>query len=273
MSAPTSPAADLFLDVRGIHKRFGENVVLSGVDLAVPRGSVITVLGKSGTGKSVFLKCLAGIVRPDAGEIRFDGHLLNAHDADARAEFRRRCSYLFQSNALLDSLTALENVALPLEQTTQIPNKEIRKRSLEALQQLDLEKHRGRFPSQLSGGMQKRLALARAIVTRPELVLFDEPTAGLDPIRRNAVFEMIVKYQRQFGFTAVLVTHDLPEALAASDQVALLDGGRMQFQGTPEAFNQSANPMVRAFRDSAGSLRENIAALRRGEIVSSEEDL
>ncbi len=272
MSAPDT-AIDLFLDVRGLHKRFGDNIVLAGVDLAVPRGSVITVLGKSGTGKSVFLKCLAGIVRPDGGKICFDGHSLNAINAAARAEFRRRCSYLFQSNALLDSLTALENVALPLEQTTQIPNREIRKRSLEALHQLELEKHRDRYPSQLSGGMQKRLALARAIVTRPELVLFDEPTAGLDPIRRNGVFEMIVKYQRQFGFTAVLVTHDLPEALVASDQVALLDGGRMQFQGTPEAFNLCADPTVRAFRDSAGALRDTIAALRRGETVTSKEDL
>lgn len=269
----TTATTELFLDVRGLHKRFGENVVLAGVDLAVPRGSVVTVLGKSGTGKSVFLKCLAGIVRPDDGAIRFDGQTLDAGHAESRAEFRRRCSYLFQSNALLDSLNALENVALPLEQTTQIPNREIRERALEALRQLDLEKHRDRYPSQLSGGMQKRLALARAIVTRPELVLFDEPTAGLDPIRRNGVFEMIVKYRKQFGFTAVVVTHDLPEALAASDQVALLDGGIMQFQGTPEAFGASDNPMVRAFRDSAASLRDTIAALRRGEIVSSKEDL
>jgi phospholipid/cholesterol/gamma-HCH transport system ATP-binding protein len=272
VSAPT-PDLDLFLDIRGVHKRFGDNVVLAGIDLAVPRGSVITVLGKSGTGKSVFLKCLAGIVRPDAGEICFDGHALNAANAAARVEFRRRCSYLFQSNALLDSLTALENVALPLEQTTQIPNREIRERCLEALRQLDLEKHRDSYPSQLSGGMQKRLALARAIVTRPELVLFDEPTAGLDPIRRNHVFEMIVKYQRQFGFTAVLVTHDLPEALVASDQVALLDAGRMQFQGTPEAFRLSENPMVCAFRDSSHALRDTVAALRRGETVTTEEEL
>jgi phospholipid/cholesterol/gamma-HCH transport system ATP-binding protein len=269
----STTAPDLFLDVRGIHKRFDDNLVLSGVDLAVPRGTVFTVLGKSGPGKSVFLKCLAGIICPDQGEICFDGHPLDALNATARAEFRRRCSYLFQSNALLDSLTALENVALPLEQTTQIPNREIRKRSLEALHQLDLDKHSDRYPGQLSGGMQKRLALARAIVTRPELVLFDEPTAGLDPLRRNGVFEMIVKYQRQFGFTAVLVTHDLPEALAASDQVALLDGGRMQFQGTPEAFGRSSNPMVRAFRDSESTLRKNIEALRRGETVTTEDDL
>lgn len=272
MSA-SEKSPDLFLDVRGLRKRFADHVVLAGVDLAVHRGTVVTVLGKSGTGKSVFLKCLAGIVRPDSGRICFDGHILNAVNAAGRAEFRRRCSYLFQGNALLDSLTALENVALPLEQTTQMPNREIRERSLEALRQLDLEKHRDRYPSQLSGGMQKRLALARAIVTRPEIVLFDEPTAGLDPVRRNGVFEMIVKYQRQFGFTAVLVTHDLPEALVASDQVALLSGGMMRFQGTPEAFNASDDPIVRSFRDSAGALRESIAALRRGEALATEDDL
>ena len=269
----TGNPTDLFLDVRGVSKRFGENVVLVSVDLAVPRGSVVTVLGKSGTGKSVFLKCLAGIVTPDQGEIRFDGRPLNAGDAACRAEFRSRCSYLFQSNALLDSLTVLENVALPLEVTTQMPNREIRVRCLEALRQLDLEKHRDRYPGQLSGGMQKRLALARAIVTRPELVLFDEPTAGLDPLRRNGVFEMIVKYQRQFGFTAVLVTHDLPEALVSSDQVALLDGGHMRFQGTPAEFNASDDPTVRSFRDSAGELRDTIAALRRGEITQNRNDL
>jgi phospholipid/cholesterol/gamma-HCH transport system ATP-binding protein len=264
---------DLFLDVRGVQKRFGDNRVLTGVDLAVPRGAIVTVLGKSGTGKSVFLKCLAGIVQPEVGEICFEGHPLDAHDAVARAEFRRRCSYLFQGNALLDSLTALENVALPLEATTQVPNREIRTRSLEALRQLDLEKQRDRFPAQLSGGMQKRLALARAIVTRPELVLFDEPTAGLDPLRRNSVFEMIVKYQRQFGFTAVLVTHDLPEALEASDQVALLDRGRMQFQGTPAEFTTSVDPIVSAFRDSPGALRATLAAIRRGESLPNSDDI
>ena len=269
----TAATTEFLLDVRGVAKRFGDNCVLAGADLLVTRGSVVTVLGKSGTGKSVFLKCLAGIVTPDAGEIRFDGRVLNADSAAARAEFRRRCSYLFQSNALFDSLTVLENVALPLEQTTQVPNAEIRDRCLEALRQLELERFRDQHPGQLSGGMLKRVALARAIVTRPELVLFDEPTAGLDPLRRNAVFEMVAKYQRQFGFTAVLVTHDVPEALAVSDRVALLDSGQMRFQGTPEAFATSDDPAVRAFRDSAGALRDTIAALRRGEPVPLEEKL
>ena len=256
---------DLILRIEGLYKRFGDNLVLAGAGLEVPRGSVVTVLGGSGAGKSVFLKCLAGVEQPDAGEILFDGKPLTP---SGRAAFRSRCSFLFQSNALFDSLTALENVALPLEQTTDLAANEITARSMEALKQLELEVHRDRYPSQLSGGMQKRLALARAIVTRPELVLFDEPTAGLDPLRRNAVFTMIAKYQRQFSFTAVIVTHDVPEGLAASDQVALLDKGRMCFQGTPAEFATSTNPVVSSFRDSAAALDQSLAAIRRGESPS-----
>lgn len=260
MSMEDSPAP--LLAIRGVKKRFGEQVVLSGASLEVRRGQVVTVLGRSGTGKSVLLKCLAGIETPDEGEIFFDGRDLLGGDARTRADFRRRCSYLFQSNALLDSLTALENVALPLEQTTDLPEAEVLKRSLEALRQLELEAFAQRYPGQMSGGMQKRLALARAIVTRPELVLFDEPTAGLDPQRRNAVFSMIVKYQRQFGFTAVIVTHDVAEVLVISDHVALLDGGTMRFAGTPETFAQSADPVVTDFRDSPAALRAIVDGLR-----------
>ena len=261
----------LFLDVRGISLAFDGQSVLTGVDLAVPRGTVVSVLGKSGTGKSVFLRCLAGLLIPDAGEIRFDQHRLHAGDPAARTEFRRRCSYLFQHNALLDSLTAHENVALPLEQTTRLPDKEINERARTALENLELEKFRDHYPAQLSGGMQKRLALARALVTRPEIVLFDEPTAGLDPLRRNVIFEMIARYQRAFGFTAVVVTHDVPEALVASDRVALLDEGRIRFCGTPQAFVASADPIVKAFRDSAGTLRDKIAALSPGSRAPVEE--
>lgn len=265
-----SDATSSFLKITGLEKRFGDNAVLTGASLDVPRGSLVTVLGRSGTGKSVLLKCLAGVMQADAGEILFDGKSLA--DRAAQKDFRQRCSVLFQSNALFDSLTALENVALPLEQTSNLSDKEIRARSLEALKQLELEGHENHYPSEMSGGMQKRLALARAIVTRPELVLFDEPTAGLDPLRRNAVFTMIAKYQRQFHFTALVVTHDLAEALVASDHVAMLDGGRMCFQGTPTEFAASTDPVVRGFRDSEASLRETLAVIRRGETIQPEED-
>ena len=264
-------ADDFLLKVENLHKRFGTNAVLTGASLDVPRGSLIAVLGRSGAGKSVFLKCLADVIEPDSGTISFDGHVLTKDQPGARAEFRRRCSFLFQSNALFDSLTALENVALPLEQTTSLPDKDVITRSMEALKQLELDAHADRYPSQLSGGMQKRLALARAIVTNPELVLFDEPTAGLDPLRRNAVFTMIAKYQRQFGFTALVVTHDVPEALVASDRVALLDSGVMCFQGTPAEFATSTNTIVRDFRDSEASLTAALGSIRRGETIQSED--
>lgn len=255
---------NLLLQVRGVKKQFADHVVLSGADLDVPRGTLVTVLGRSGTGKSVLLKCLADVMPADSGEIFFDGQPLTGGTSEVRADFRKRCSFLFQSNALFDSLTALENVALPLEQTTRLSNSEIQARSVEALKQLELEAHQDHYPSQLSGGMQKRLALARAIVTRPELVLFDEPTAGLDPLRRNAVFLMIAKYQRQFGFTAVIVTHDVTEALVASDRVALLDRGQMHFQGTPAEFSASADEVVTSFRDSATHLGSSLASIRLG---------
>ncbi len=246
--------------------RFGEHVVLNGVSFGVQQGSVFTVLGPSGAGKSVLLKCLANVVKPEAGEIRFDGQVLGHNNSKPHADFRRRCSFLFQSNALFDSLTALENVALPLEQTTDLKNHEIRKRCFEALKQLEIHDYADHYPSQLSGGMQKRLALARAIVTRPELVFFDEPTAGLDPLRRNAVFTMIAKYQRQFGFTALIVTHDVVEALVASDRVALLDKGRICFEGTPSEFSDSNHPVVSAFRDSAEALGTSLASIRNGDL-------
>lgn len=250
------------LHVEGLEKAFGEKSVLRGVNLAVPRGSVFTVLGPSGTGKSVFLKCIADILQPDAGRICFDGHELGTQKSAARANFRQRCSFLFQSNALFDSLTALENVALPLEQTTDLRKPEILDRCRDALRQLEMEDFIHHYPAQLSGGMQKRLALARAIVTKPELVLFDEPTAGLDPLRRNAVFAMIAKYQRHFHFTALIVTHDVPEALAASDRVALLNQGKIAFSGTPGDFSKSTDPVVSLFRDSTQALEKTLAGIR-----------
>jgi phospholipid/cholesterol/gamma-HCH transport system ATP-binding protein len=259
MIAPMQP----LLTVRSLAKEFGGRPVLAGVDLTVPRGSLVSVLGRSGAGKSVLLKCLAGIVEPDAGEIAFAGRRLGATTAD-RAEFRRRTSYLFQGNALFDSLTARDNVALPLVLTTRIAPAEIERRSLEALRRLGLADFASHHPGQLSGGMQKRLALARALVTAPELVLFDEPTAGLDPLGRNAVFEMIARYRREFGFTAVVVTHDVSEALAASDRVALLEGGVMRLEGAPREFLAATDPRVSALRDSHDALLARLAEIEAG---------
>jgi len=254
----------MLLEVQGLKKGFGRRKVLTGVGIAVSRGSIFTVLGPSGAGKSVLLKCIANIEQADEGTITFDGRILDFRHRAIRHAFHRRCSFLFQGNALFDSLTALQNVALPLEQTTNLSRREIQHRAMEALAQLELQDHGGHYPAMLSGGMQKRLALARAIVTQPEMVLFDEPTAGLDPLRRNAVFGMIAKYQVVFGFTALIVTHDVVEALAVSNTVALLSHGEICFCGTPEEFSASRHPVVDAFRDSAQALRATVGALRKG---------
>jgi phospholipid/cholesterol/gamma-HCH transport system ATP-binding protein len=256
MPAPAAPT----LSIEGIKKNFNGREVLRGVDFTVPRGSIFTVLGPSGAGKSVLLKCIADIVTPDAGRISFEGRPLADHSV--RVDFRRRCGFLFQGNALFDSLTCIQNVALPLEQTTTLHKTEIHRRAHEALRQLEMDDFADHYPGQLSGGMQKRLALARAIVAQPEIVLFDEPTAGLDPLRRNAVFSMIAKYQRRFGFTALVVTHDVPEALAASDCVALLNQGRICFEGTPAEFESSTEQVVAMFRDSVQALGESLSAIR-----------
>lgn len=250
------------LEARGLKKHFDDAEVLKGVDLAVPAGSVTCVVGKSGTGKSVFLKCLGGILKPDAGEILFDGNQMRADDRDTQVEFRKRCSYLFQSNALLDSLTVLENVALPLEQTSRLSRREFTQRAMGVLAQLELDTSRDKYPSELSGGMQKRVALARALVSRPQLVLFDEPTAGLDPLRRNSVFSMIARYQRALGFTAVVVTHDMDEALVVADRIAFLEAGSIHFQGTPDQFVGCDDDSVKSFRDSVQNLRDEIASVR-----------
>ena len=263
-SISSAQESGAILHVDGLSKSFGARNVLRGIGFSVARGSVFTVLGPSGAGKSVLLKCIANIEEPDAGRIHFDGRAMDFRRKESRQEFHRRCSFLFQGNALFDSLTCLENVALPLEQTTALLRSEIHERCMEALEQLELEEHANHYPSMLSGGMQKRLALARAIVTRPEMVFFDEPTAGLDPLRRNAVFAMIAKYQKVFGFTALIVTHDVPEALEASCVVALLYHGEICFCGTPGEFRSSPNPVVASFRDSSNALRTTLASVRRG---------
>lgn len=261
------------LKVEDLSKGFNGRTILRGIGFEVQRGCIFTVLGPSGAGKSVLLKCLADVEQADTGKIFFDGRQMNFRHAASRRAFHRRCSFLFQGNALFDSLTALQNAALPLEQTTSLGRSEIRKRAWEALEQLELHEHADHYPSMLSGGMQKRLALARAIVTRPELVFFDEPTAGLDPLRRNAVFTMIAKYQALFGFTALIVTHDVAEALEASSVVALLYHGEICFSGKPEEFAVSDHPVVRSFRDSPQALRSALDVVRRGGEIREEEEL
>ncbi len=235
------------IEFRQVFKSFGSNAVLKGVDLKIFKGQVTTIIGKSGIGKSVLLKHIIGLLEPDAGTIFFYGRPLEAMSASERRELKGKLSYMFQGTALFDSMTVYENIALPLAEKRRYPKAEIRKRVREKLEQLDLVGLENKYPSQLSGGMKKRVAMARALITEPEIVLFDEPTTGLDPIRKNAAHNMIADYQRRFGFTGVLVSHDIPDVFRISQRVAMLDDGKIIFEGSPEQLRESDNPVIRAF--------------------------
>jgi len=240
-----------FIRIDKLSKSFGENHVIRGVDLDINRGEILTLIGKSGVGKSILLKLLINLIEPDSGRILFEGRPLDALTKAERKAFQKKMSYVFQGTALLDSLTVFENIALPLQERRGASREEIRRRVREKLQQLDLVDIEEKYPSQLSGGMKKRVALARALVTEPEVVLFDEPTTGLDPIRKHAVHRLITDYQKKFGFTAVLVSHEIPDVFYISQRIAMIDEGRIVFAGTPEELRQSANPVVRQFVDAA----------------------
>ena len=230
-----------------VYKSFGDNAVLKGVDLSIYQGQVTAIIGKSGIGKSVLLKHIIGLLEPDAGEILFQGQSLNSMHRSERRALKMKFSYMFQGTALFDSMTVYDNVALPLKEKGSEPFKAIERRVREKLAQLDLVGIEGKYPSQLSGGMKKRVAMARALVTDPQIVLFDEPTTGLDPIRKNAAHAMIAEYQKTFGFTGVMVSHEIPDVFFISQRIAMLDRGQIIFQGSPQEIQSSTVPVIRQF--------------------------
>ena len=235
------------IQLNDIHKTFGANKVLDGVMLSIYQGEITTIIGKSGGGKSVLLKHIIGLLEPDSGQILFNGQPLSGMKRPERKTLKRKFSYMFQGNALFDSLTVCENVALPLKETTSLPDREIRRRAAEKMAHLDIQGIEDKYPSQLSGGMKKRVALARALMTDPEIILFDEPTTGLDPIRKNAVLSMISDYQKKFGFTGVVVSHEIPDIFYISQRIAMLNDGRILFEGGPDEIQRSAVPEIRNF--------------------------
>lgn len=249
------------VEFRGVSKSFGSKVVLDKVDLQIYAGQVTTIIGKSGVGKSVLLKHIVGLIKPDAGQVLYQGRDLATMSREERSEFKRRCSYMFQNNALFDSLTVFENVALPLREKTRLSEAEIRQRVMARIESLELTEVPNKYPSQISGGMQKRVALARALITDPAMVLFDEPTTGLDPIRKNAVLSMIAHYQKRFGFTAILVSHDIPDVFYISNRVAILYEGTFVFQGPPTQLEQLDHPVIKEFSDSQQALKDELTGL------------
>jgi len=242
-------------------KRFGNNSVLDGINLSIFKGEITSIVGKSGAGKSVLLKHVIGLMEPDSGQVLFEGQSLELMKKAERKALKRKFSYLFQDTALFDFLTVYENIALPLKERTSLPKAEIQRRVRDMMHQLDLHKIDLSYPSQLSGGMKKRVALARALVTNPEIVLFDEPTTGLDPIRKNAVHSMISDYQKRFGFTAIIVSHEIPDVFFISQRVAMIDSGKILFEGTAEGIQEVMDPVVKNFIQGLESPHDDLTGI------------
>jgi phospholipid/cholesterol/gamma-HCH transport system ATP-binding protein len=235
------------IEFQNVSKKFGATQVLKDANLSIYSGEIITIMGKSGVGKSVLLKHIIGLLEQDSGKILFRGKPVSEMKKAERKALKNKFSYMFQGTALFDSMTVFENIALPLRERTSLRSAEIKRKVREKMDHLDLYDIDDKFPSQLSGGMKKRVALARALVTEPEIVLFDEPTTGLDPIRKNAVHDMISEYQKKFGFTGVIVSHEIPDIFYISNRIAMIDEGRIIFQGTPEEIRKVSNPVVQQF--------------------------
>ena len=246
-SAGSAGAATPFFDVCDLHKAFGSNRVLRGVDLRVPRGEVVTVLGGSGSGKSVLLKHLVGLLRADAGEIRIEGRDVTRLRESEWIEERKHVGYVFQGAALFDSLSVYENIAYPLREHLDLDEEQVARRVAECLEAVGLPGIEARMPAQLSGGMRKRVGVARAIALEPRAILYDEPTTGLDPGNSRRVGRMIRDLQRRLDVTSVVVTHDTALCLAVSDRVALLRGGRVVEAGSAERLRGGGLPRIRAF--------------------------
>jgi phospholipid/cholesterol/gamma-HCH transport system ATP-binding protein len=240
------------LALREVHKSFGAQHVVNGISLTVIRGETLTVLGRSGTGKSVLLKLIIGLEQPDAGSIAIEGQEIAGLRITEMNRLRVKMGFLFQHAALYDSLTVEQNVSFPLERHTEMKKAERRDRVKELLRSVGMERDLNKMPSNISGGMQKRVGLARALALQPELLLLDEPTAGLDPITSGEIDELILKLQKEHTLTSIVVTHDLQSAKTISDRLLLLDKGQVAMEGTFEDLAASDNGFVREFfkRDS-----------------------
>jgi len=249
------------IEFQNITKRFGDRTILDGVNLEIYEGEVTTIIGKSGTGKSVLLKHIIGLLKPDEGRILFSGQDIGNMNKQGWDAYTDQISYMFQNNALFDSLTVFENVALPLKQTTKMNKREIDEKVMARIEQSELTEVVHKYPSEISGGMQKRVALSRALVTDPKIVLFDEPTTGQDPIRKNAILGMIAEYQRTFGFTAVLISHEIPDVYFISNRILALYDTKIVFQGTPEDFENLSHPFRDEFIQSLEGLQVELTGL------------
>lgn len=235
------------ITLRNIHKSFGAQKVLDGLDLDIPDGKITAIIGPSGEGKSVLLKHLIGLLQPDSGAVEVDGESIIDLRRSELNRIREKFGMLFQNVALFDSMTVYENVAFPLEEKTSLSKEVIRGKVLTALEDVGLKNIENKFPDELSGGMKKRVGLARAVVLNPKIILFDEPTTGLDPIIKRAIHQLIKDTHAKFGFTAVIVSHEIPEIFDVAQNVAMLFRGKILQHGTPDEIINSDHPAIRQF--------------------------
>ena len=239
------------LVVKGLHKSFGSQNVLNGIDLIAERGQTVVVLGKSGTGKSVLLKLIVGLQQPDSGSIRIYGEEITGLEMDHLNEVRKKIGFLFQQAALYDSLTVEENVDFPLSRHTTLSDAKRRERVRALLASVGLENDLTKMPSDISGGMQKRVGLARALVLDPQILLFDEPTSALDPITATEIGDLIVKLKKERNLTSIVVTHDVHGAKSFADRFVLLSDGKIVIDGTFPQLEESSDPFVVQFLKDA----------------------
>jgi phospholipid/cholesterol/gamma-HCH transport system ATP-binding protein len=255
-SIATPPSAKPIIRLRGVHKSFGSLRVLRGVDMDFLQGQTTVVIGPSGCGKSVLLKHIVGLLQPDRGEVYFDEHRIDTLREPRLVPIRTQFGFLFQMAALFDSMTVEQNVCFPLAEHSPMTAAQRRQRCEQVLAMVGMENTGPKFPAELSGGQKKRVALARAIALHPRVILYDEPTTGLDPIRADVINELILKLQRELHATSIVVTHDMASAEKIADRIVMLYDGRIIFDDTPQAIRRADNPLVKAFVEGRSDLQK-----------------
>ncbi len=245
------------IEARDLKLSFGPNVILDGVNLKIEKGESVVIIGRSGGGKSVLLKNLIGLLKPDSGEVEIDGEPISAMDERQLLRVRKKFGMLFQSAALFDSMTVAENISFPLRRNQNLSEREIAEKVAEALQMVDLPGTESKKPSELSGGMRKRVGLARAIIYQPEIVLYDEPTTGLDPIMSDSIDQLIMRVRDRLKVTSVVVTHDMRSARRVGNRILMLHGKKIYAAGTPDEIFNSKDPVIRRFIDGVSDPQQN----------------
>ena len=249
------------IEFKNVTKRFGRRMILDQINLKIYEGQITTIIGKSGAGKSVLLKHIIGLLDPDEGTILYKDRSFDQMGKHEQNEIMNQISYMFQNNALFDSKTVFENIAMPLRESKHLSEKKIKEKVMDRIKQFELSDVARMYPAQISGGMEKRTALARALVTDPKIVLFDEPTTGQDPVRKNTILRMITQYQRKYGFTAILISHDIPDVYFISNRLLVLYDKKIIFQGTPKAFDDFEHPYHDELIRSFNQLQQGLSGL------------